>query len=114
MTARGLRSLCVLLVLLGISSSAAAQTFTLHLVGQPGEWITLGQTRTFTQDDASLYFIRRNSADGVSFNGVDFGILDSAGSLWDVSFNAQRAAAFVADNYEDAQRFPFHSPTKPG
>ena len=54
MTARGLRSLCVFLVLLGISSSAAAQTFTLHLVGQPGEWITLGQTRTFTQDDASL------------------------------------------------------------
>jgi len=106
MTARGLRSLCVFLVLLGISSSAAAQTFTLHLVGQPGEWITLGQTLTFTQDNAGLYFIRRNSADGVTFNGVDFGILDSAGSLWDVSFNAPRAAAFVADNYEDAQRFP--------
>ncbi len=114
MTAPGLRSLCVLLLLLGISSSAAAQTFTLHLVGQPGEWITLGQTRTFTQDNASLYFIRRNSADGVSFNGVDFGILDSAGSLWDVSFNAPRAAAFIADNYEEAQRFPFNSPTKPG
>ena len=114
MTARGLRSLCVFLVLLGISSSAAAQTFTLHLVGQPGEWITLGQTLTFTQADASLYFIRRNSADGVTFNGVDFGILDSAGSLWDVSFNAPRAAAFIADNYEEAQRFPFNSPTKPG
>src|SRR5262249_51247252 len=106
-------ALCVLL-LLGLVSSAAAQTFTMYLVGQPGEWITLGQTRTFTQDNASLYFIRRNSFDGVTFNGVDFGILDSAGSLWDVSFNSPLAAAFVADNYEDAQRFPFNSPTKPG
>ena len=107
-------ALYALLLALGLTSSAAAQTFTMYLVSQPGEWITLGQTRLFTQDNASLYFVRRNTFDGVTFNGVDFGILDSAGSLWDVSFNAPRALAFVVDNYEEAQRFPFNSPTKPG
>ena len=107
-------ALYTLILALGLASSAAAQTFTMYLVSQPGEWITLGQTRLFTQDNASLYFIRRNSFDGVTFNGVDFGILDSAGALWDVSFNAPQALAFVADNYEEAQRFPFNSPTKPG
>jgi uncharacterized repeat protein (TIGR01451 family) len=100
----------VCVALLALSSTAWAQSFTYHLVSEPGDWVGEGVTRTFTPANASLYFMRRNAE-----NGVEFGVVDRATDwLWPVTFTAAHDAVLVPDNYEGAQRHPFNSPAKPG
>jgi uncharacterized repeat protein (TIGR01451 family) len=100
----------VCVVSLGLPAAAWGQVFTYHLVSEPGDWVGEGITRTFTPANSTLYFMRRNSD-----NGVDFGVVDNASDwLWDVSVTAPHAAVLVPDNYEEALRYPFNSPAKPG
>jgi hypothetical protein len=99
------RRLFCLLVGIVTFSDASAATY-LYFNSEPGDYIGGGQEQTWTEDDG-IFSISRNFDEGVSvdFNGTDWWYLDFAGP-GDVELSV--------GPYENAERFPFQSPTLPG
>ena len=99
-----------LLALLCCSSFAAAatpQTY-IYLNSQPGDYIGGGLHQTFTSSDGSFSVTPYAGSVTVSFNTPDYS------HWWYLDFGAPTTAKFVKSQYDQAQRFAFHSPTKPG
>jgi hypothetical protein len=88
--------------------TADAQTpFLLHLDSQPGDYIGGGIQSTLTPVDG--IFTPSRTFDGgiqVIFNG-------GAANFWMLNFSGP-STQLAPGNYEDATRWPFQSPTKPG
>jgi hypothetical protein len=94
---------------LAANARASASTF-FALNSQPGDFIGGGITQTFTAADGT-FSVRPvfNGGVNVSFNTANFS------SFWSLSFGPLSGQTLVANQeYEGAQRFAFHSPTKPG
>jgi hypothetical protein len=72
----------------------------------PGHWVGQGISRTFTPADAE-FALSSNGAGGVnvSIRGEE---------PWGLSFSAPRAADLIPGPYENATRYPFNSPSRPG
>jgi hypothetical protein len=98
----------VLLSFAPYAISATAQTF-LYLNSQPGDYIGQGIQQTFTPADGP-FAVQTYSSGGlqVSFHTPDYS------SWWYLDFGPPSGSKFVKAEYEGAQRFAFHSPTKPG
>ena len=96
----------VLVVLAAAASARAQGTTLLDFTSEPGDFIGQGQQFTFTPADGTIT-ASRNFSNGVSisFNGAE---------LWALELVAPGAAALQPGQYEEATRFPFQSPTKPG
>src|SRR5712692_11395078 len=101
----------IIVVLLSFAPCAiatTAQTF-LYLNSQPGDYIGQGIQQTFTPADGP-FAVQTYSGGGlqVSFHTPDYS------SWWYLDFGPPTGLKFVKAEYEGAQRFAFHSPTKPG
>lgn len=103
-TLRWFGALCLVL-----HAFAATAATIVELRSDPGDYIGGGITRTFTTDTGSF------TVNHVLDNLVSIEYRAATGySWWGFDFAAPSGAALVADNYEDATRYPFQSPTKPG
>lgn len=90
-------------------NSAMADTF-IHLRSDTGDYVGGGITRTLTPADGTIT-ATRNFDNGVSIN---YQATNGSFTSWHLDFGGAQQIALTADNYEDATRFAFHSPTKPG
>jgi hypothetical protein len=96
------------LILASCASAGAASTL-LILNSQPGDYIGQGMTQTFTPADGTFAVnTTYNGGVQVSFQTPSFS------SFWTLNFGPPSGQAFQVGEYEGAQRFAFHSPTKPG
>jgi len=86
-------------------SQANAATY-LYFNSEPGDYIGQGLEQTLTEDDG-IFSVSRNYDNGISidFNGSDW---------WYLDFAAPGDAELAVGPYENAERFPFQSPTLPG
>jgi uncharacterized repeat protein (TIGR01451 family) len=110
MTRKTLGEALLAAALCSISYVCSAQDFTVELRSDPGDWIGLGEPRSFTPANSRVYGLIRNQEGGIEFYVEPFGATD----IWRFQFTAARNMPLVPDNYEEAQRFPFNSFTKPG
>jgi hypothetical protein len=87
--------------------AAHAQTTALVLNSAPGDYIGGGVNQTFTEADGTFMPTRNfGSSASIFFNGGPH--------WWYLDFAAPIDAPLAVGVYEDATRFPFQSPTKPG
>jgi len=102
-----LRTLLIAILALAPSISHAAKQTILVLNSQPGDYIGQGLQHTFRPADGTFTVTTTyNSGIQVSFSG--------GGEFWSLDFGPPSTQKFVPNEYEGAQRFAFHSPTKPG
>jgi len=95
-------------VLAACERVGAASTLLL-LNSQPGDYIGGGITQTFTPSDGTLAVnATYNGGVQVSFQAPNFS------SWWYLNFGPLSGQALTVGEYEGAQRFAFHSPTRPG
>ena len=105
---RSLAVVGVMFVFLVFSSgTAAGQTTVLELKSQPGDSIGGGIDQTFTPADGN-FTASRNFNNGVTIN------FNGGPHFWFLNFAAPQNADLVPGVYENATRWPFHSPTGPG
>ena len=98
-----------MLVLLHLSLPAigTGQTTALELKSQPGDYIGGGIDQTFdTSDGTFTAFLNFDNGVAISFNGGPH--------WWHLNFAAPNDAALVPGVYQNATRWPFHSPTGAG
>jgi len=88
---------------------AQAQTTSLSLNSQPGDFIGQGQSLTVSATDG-VFTPMRNFANGVSISF--FG--SQPGDFWFLDFAAPGNAPLTVGVYEGATRFPFQATTSPG
>jgi hypothetical protein len=90
-----------------LTHDAHAQTTALVLNSAPGDYIGGGMNQTFTESDGT-FTATRNFDNGVSvfFNGGPH--------WWYLDFAAPMEEPLIVGFYDEATRFPFQSPTKPG
>lgn len=103
-----LRLMLFLFLLAPFTFAAGPQTF-IYLNSQSGDWVGGGTKQFFTPADGTftaqtLY----NGGVEISFNTSNYS------SFWYLDFGPADGQAFTPGVYEGAQRFAFHSPTKPG
>jgi hypothetical protein len=94
--------------LLPFATTASAQTF-LNFNSQPGDYIGGGVSRTWTPADGT-FTVRSTYRSGIT---VSF-IAPGYSTWWYLDFGPPDAQTLTNKVYEGAQRFSFHSPTKPG
>jgi Calx-beta domain len=94
-------------VLALVSSISAAQTF-LSLDSQPGDYIGQGVNQSFTPSDGTFVVQKLSNGVQFSFHTADYS------SNWNLFFGPASGLTLTRSEYEGAQRFAFHSPTKPG
>ncbi|MDQ9091067.1 hypothetical protein RC083_05600 [Pseudoalteromonas haloplanktis] len=75
-----------------------------------GDYIGGGRKRSYTEEDGSFSFIHSydqglSTYIGANFNGEDW---------WGLDLASPNGESLVIGVYEDATRYPFQSPTKPG
>jgi len=87
--------------------AVAGQTTSLEFKSQPGDYIGGGVDRTFTPADG-VFAAFRNFDNGVHIN------FNGGPHWWSLNFAAPHDATLVPGVYENATRWPFHSPTGPG
>ncbi|MCW5199987.1 hypothetical protein VU05_04695 [Desulfobulbus sp. F1] len=94
-----------LVVGLLVCSQANAATY-LYFNSEAGDYIGQGLEQTWTEDNGT-FSVSRNYDNGisVSYQGSDW---------WSLDFTAPSNAQLMAGPYENAERFPFQSPTLPG
>jgi hypothetical protein len=100
----------LIVVLVSFASCAfasTAQTF-LSLNSQPGDYIGGGIQQTFTPADGTFAVQSSNSGVQISFHTANYS------SWWYLDFGPPTGSKLVKSEYDDAQRYSFHSPTKPG
>ncbi|MGI9238917.1 MAG: hypothetical protein ACR2QZ_16075 [Woeseiaceae bacterium] len=91
-------------------SIASAET-TIDIVSDPGDYIGLGQTYSYTDSDADIRF-SRNYDNGIT---VSIGNLPGEPSnWWTLNLAAPGNAEIQAGVYEGATRFPFQAIDEPG
>lgn len=96
------------LILASCAGASAASTL-LILNSQSGDYVGGGITQTFTPADGTFAVnTTYNGGVQVSFQTPSFS------SWWYLDFGPPSGQAFQVGEYEGAQRFAFHSPTKPG
>lgn len=101
---------CLFLLALSVwSAPAYAQTTSLSLSGEPGDFILGGQTRFFTPADGT-FNVSENFDSGVSlfFSGNQFT------EFWSVDFAAPNQQLLTVGTYTGATRFPFQALSDPG
>jgi Calx-beta domain len=96
------------LILLPCGTAAAAQTF-LTFDSQPGDYIGGGIQQTWTPADGT-FTVRSTYRGGITASFIAPGYT----TWWNLDFGPPDAQALTNKEYEGAQRFAFHSPTKPG
>src|SRR5260370_434452 len=100
----------ILVATLALASNATGSTATfITLNSQPGDYIGGGITQTFTPGDGT-FTVNTVYNDGVdvSFHTANYS------SFWSLEFGPQNGQTLTQEEYEAAQRFAFHSPTRPG
>jgi len=81
----------------------------IYLNSQPGDWVGQGQQLTFTPADGAFTVQGTyNSGVQINFNTPNYS------HFWFLDFGPPTAMKFTKGEYEGAQRFAFHSPTRPG
>lgn len=95
-------------ILLAVPAHPAAGATFLYFDSQPGDYIGGGLERTWTPAEGS-FSATTNYDGGVS---IDF---DGGSDWWYLDFAPpQGGEQLGVGTYEDAERFPFQSPTRPG
>lgn len=92
-----------------LATAASPATFV-TLESQPGDFIGQGITQTFSPGDGTFQ-VSTTFGGGVSvfFHTTNFS------SFWSLDFGPPTGGALTpVEVYEGAQRFAFHSPTRPG
>jgi hypothetical protein len=104
----------MLAILVSQDAFAAPRTI-LVLNSQPGDLLLNGLQRTYGLEDGT--FSVRKIADDLDDDGelieVRFNTPDHRHAV-EMSFKWRRGQAFAVGQYEDAQRWPFQSPARPG
>ena len=108
-----MRTLRVILMIgifvLATCARAGAANTLLMLNSQPGDYVGGGITQTFTPGDGTFTVnTTYNGGVQVSFQTPNFS------SFWYLDFGPLTGQTLTTGEYEGAQRFAFHSPTRPG
>ena len=91
------------------AATAQANAATLfYFRSDPGDYIGQGQTRIFTTDTG-----RFGTSSGPNLVSVSYNSFDGS-SWWYLDFANRRGIQVTAGNYEEATRYPFQSPVRPG
>src|SRR5262245_31190203 len=101
--------LLVVLFVLSSSSSAKAEETSLFLSGESGDFIVGPQLLFFTPADGK-FVAQPNFDNGVSI----FLNTPSFDHFWFLDFAAPHSQPLTVGVYENAQRFPFQDPSRPG
>ena len=96
--------------LAGSARGADAQTATLYLNSQPGDYIGAGQQQTYTIADGVFQLSTSNAAQHVS---VAFHT-QTYSHWWYLDFAAPSGTPLTSGQYEGATRYPFQSPVGNG
>lgn len=104
-----LRMFSIAMLAFAPSISTAMPQTTLILNSQPGDYIGQGLQHAFTPADGTFSVTTTfNSGIQVSFHNSNFS------ESWTLEFGPLSGLKFLPSEYEGAQRFAFHSPTRPG
>ena len=95
------------LILLPCGTTAAAETF-LTFDSQPGDYVGGGIKQTWTPADGTF------TAQPTYRGGITVSFTNFPQTWWYLNFGPPDAQTLTNREYEGAQRFAFHSPTKPG
>jgi hypothetical protein len=106
---RSLVGVPLVAAMLAYAGPAQAQTTSLTLNSQPGDFIGQGQTLTLTTNDGT-FTARQNTPNSVSIFFLGFQL----GSFWLLDFAAPQGVPLSVGIYDGATRFPFQAPTGPG
>jgi hypothetical protein len=90
-----------------VPAPASAQTTSLVLDSQPGDYVGGGIKQTFTESHGT-FEVQRNFDNGVSLT------FDGGSHWWRLDFAAPGDAALSVGPFEGARRFPFQLSTEPG
>ena len=107
MTKQRMSLIIATLVLLPCGTAASAETF-LTFDSQPGDYIGGGINRTWTPADGTF------TAQVTFRGGITISFTSFPQTWWYLNFGPPDAQALTNKEYEGAERFAFHSPTKPG
>lgn len=99
------RLLIIVFSILWFQNSQAATV--LYLDSEPGDYIGQGQQQSLTDADG-VFTISSNAVNHV---GIRF---SSASQRWSLDFAELEGERIEVDSYEEATRYPFQSPRKPG
>jgi hypothetical protein len=89
-------------------ASAQLLEASFSFVSDPGDYIGAGQSRSFTLDTASI------TVRGQDGGYVGLTLFPFEGGFWFLDLAAPLGTQLVPGAYENASRWPFHSPTQPG
>jgi len=106
-----MKRFCISLFLLVVSAfaaSAQAQVTSLSLTGDPGDFISGGQSKFLTPADGTFFV---NGASGSSVVSMTF---FGGNEFWSADFAAPSGQPLTVGSYTGAARFPFQSPSQPG
>jgi hypothetical protein len=81
----------------------------LSMNSQPGDWVGGGQQYSFTPADGT-FTVQGSYNNGISASFIAPGYTE----WWYLDFGPPSALKFMKGEYVAAQRFAFHSPTRPG
>ena len=108
-----MKRFCISLFLLVVSvfaASAQAQVTSFSFTGDPGDYISGGQSKFLTPADGN-FFVNGASGSGV-VSMTFFG--GTCCAFWDADFAAPNGQPLTVGSYTGAARFPFQSPSQPG
>jgi hypothetical protein len=97
-----------LLVLLHAAPASAQDTY-ISMTSDPGDYIGGGESRFFTADTASIS--SRTEGDD---RELHIAVFPSEGGWWYLDFAAPTGERLLPGAYDDATRWPFNPPDKPG
>jgi hypothetical protein len=106
------------LLVCGSSYGAYATTGSVYMISEPGNYVGAGMTQgvTWIHGIDGLFSESVNFDKGASihYNGDSWFYFDFAAPTYNPSTNTNDGNYLTVGRYDDATRFPFNSPTKPG
>lgn len=99
--------------------AALATTGSVQLRAEPGSYVGAyldPAGETFVHGIDGVFYLDTNSTMGASvyYNGDDSWSFDFAAPLYDAATNTVAPQRLHVGRYDNARRFPFNSPTRPG
>lgn len=106
-------------ILPGFSHADIATSASVYMRGQPGSWVSGGlgaREVTWVHGTDGIFFGTTNYSKGASinYNGDSWWSFDFAAPTYDPETNTNDGQFLEVQRYENATRFPFNSPTRPG
>ncbi|AAZ98762.1 hypothetical protein Tbd_2809 [Thiobacillus denitrificans ATCC 25259] len=106
------------LLLYGPSYGAYATKGSVYMISEPGNYVGAGMTQGVTWvhgvDGLFSESVNYDKGASITYNGDSWFYFDFAAPTYNPSTNTTDGNYLAVGRYDNATRFPFNSPTKPG